>query len=107
MLVAEEESGFSYDENSHMGPVHWGELRPEWSMCNYGSMQSPIDLLNERVQVVTNLGRLHREYKPCNATLVNRGHDMMVSFSYHRHSIKGNCPVKEKCCSNVELCDDL
>lgn len=41
-------------------------------------MQSPIDLLNERVQVVSYLGRLRRSYKPSYATLKNRGHDMMV-----------------------------
>lgn len=41
-------------------------------------MQSPIDLLNERVQVVSHLGRLKRSYKPSYATLKNRGHDMMV-----------------------------
>ena len=47
-------------------------------MCNYGAMQSPIDLLNERVEEVSHLGTLTKEYKPSNATLVNRGHDMMV-----------------------------
>lgn len=41
-------------------------------------MQSPIDLLNERVEVVSHLGRLKRSYKPSYATLKNRGHDMMV-----------------------------
>ncbi|KAL3518404.1 hypothetical protein ACH5RR_020993 [Cinchona calisaya] len=76
----EDERGFSYDENSDTGPAHWGEIRPEWSLCNNGNMQSPIDLLNKRVQVVSNLGRLHREYKPSNATLKNRGHDMKLTW---------------------------
>ncbi|XP_027085668.1 alpha carbonic anhydrase 7-like [Coffea eugenioides] len=76
----EDEKEFSYDERSHRGPAHWGEIRPEWSMCNHGSMQSPIDLLDARVQVVSSLGRLHRAYKPSNATLVNRGHDMMLRW---------------------------
>ena len=47
-------------------------------MCNHGYMQSPIDLTNKRVQTTSKLGRLDTNYKPSNATLVNRGHDMMV-----------------------------
>ncbi|KAK2988312.1 hypothetical protein RJ640_004110, partial [Escallonia rubra] len=75
---AEGEREFNYDEGSAKGPGHWGELRSEWSMCNSGRMQSPIDLLNERVETVSNLGKLNRDYKPSNASLINRGHDMMV-----------------------------
>ena len=41
-------------------------------------MHSPIDLLNERVEVVSHLGRFQRSYKPSQAILRNRGHDMMV-----------------------------
>ncbi|KAK2988807.1 hypothetical protein RJ640_004109 [Escallonia rubra] len=75
----EGEREFNYDEGSAKGPGHWGELRSEWSMCNSGRMQSPIDLLNERVETVSNLGKLNRDYKPSNASLINRGHDMMDS----------------------------
>ncbi|CAA0815059.1 Alpha carbonic anhydrase 7 [Striga hermonthica] len=76
-MVADDEREFSYDENSPNGPAHWGEIRPEWSECNSGQMQSPIDLLSERVEIVSNFGRLKRGYNPSNATLINRGHDMM------------------------------
>lgn len=81
MVVAEDEREFSYDEHHHLGPANWGSIRPEWSMCGNGNMQSPIDLLDRRVEVVSHLGRLHRDYKPSNATLTNRGHDMMVTVS--------------------------
>lgn len=47
-------------------------------MCKNGTMQSPIDLINERVKVVPGLGRLKRSYKPAHARLRNRGHDIMV-----------------------------
>ncbi|XP_021912216.1 alpha carbonic anhydrase 7-like, partial [Carica papaya] len=40
----------------------------------------PVDLLNERVQIVSHLGRLNRNYKPSNSTLRNRGHDMMLKW---------------------------
>ncbi|KAK3041020.1 hypothetical protein RJ639_026732 [Escallonia herrerae] len=52
---AEDEREFNYAGGSAKGPAHWGELRSEWSMCNSGRMQSPIDLLNERVETVFDL----------------------------------------------------
>ena len=47
-------------------------------MCGKGEIQSPIDLMNERVKIVSHLGRLIRDYEPSNATIKNRGHDIMV-----------------------------
>lgn len=75
----EDESEFSYDENSENGPSNWGDIHPEWSSCKNGSMQSPIDLLNERVEIVSHLGRLQINYQPSNATIKNRGHDIKVN----------------------------
>ncbi|XP_010243267.1 PREDICTED: alpha carbonic anhydrase 7-like [Nelumbo nucifera] len=72
----EDEREFDYLEGSGKGPDHWGELHEEWAACKNGDMQSPIDLLNERVQLVPGLGRLKRSYKPSNAILKNRGHDI-------------------------------
>ncbi|GJX90125.1 alpha carbonic anhydrase 7-like protein [Tanacetum coccineum] len=76
----EDEHEFTYDVNSPNGPHHWGEIHPEWSMCNQGDLQSPIDLTHKRVQTTSHLGRLDRDYKPANSTLVNRGHDMMLRW---------------------------
>ncbi|KAF3503845.1 hypothetical protein F2Q69_00040967 [Brassica cretica] len=74
----EDESEFTYVRNQENGPEKWGKLKPEWKMCGKGEMQSPIDLMHKRVRIVSHLGRLTRNYKPSNATLRNRGHDMMV-----------------------------
>lgn len=65
---------FSYDQNAKNGPSKWGEIS---SYCN-GNLQSPIDFDNKVVEVVSNLGILQKYYKPSNATLVNRGHNIMV-----------------------------
>ncbi|KAJ4907357.1 Alpha carbonic anhydrase 7 [Raphanus sativus] len=86
----EDESEFSYERNQENGPEKWGKLKPEWKMCGKGEMQSPIDLMNKRVRIVSHLGRLTRDYKPANATLRNRGHDMMVRFEEGPGSIKIN-----------------
>ncbi|KAM7496766.1 hypothetical protein LguiA_021180 [Lonicera macranthoides] len=75
---ADDEREFTYEKDSERGPDHWGEIREEWRMCNSGGMQSPIDLMDERVEIVSHLGRLNWDYKPSNATIRNRGHDMMI-----------------------------
>ncbi|XP_076925678.1 alpha carbonic anhydrase 7-like [Bidens hawaiensis] len=77
----EDEHEFTYDVNSPNGPDHWGEIHSEWSMCNQGDLQSPIDLTHKRVQTTSSLGRLDRDYKAANTTLVNRGHDMMLKWT--------------------------
>ncbi|ONI00785.1 hypothetical protein PRUPE_6G104900 [Prunus persica] len=76
----EDEREFNYEDDSEKGPARWGKIRQEWSMCNKGSMQSPIDLLDDRVEVVSDLGRLQGSYRPRNATLENRGHDIMLKW---------------------------
>ncbi|KAL4560890.1 hypothetical protein LXL04_033046 [Taraxacum kok-saghyz] len=76
----DDESEFTYDVNSPNGPDHWGEIHPDWGMCNQGDLQSPIDLTHKRVHTTSSIGRLDRDYKPANSTLVNRGHDMMLRW---------------------------
>ncbi|KAF2284627.1 hypothetical protein GH714_028580 [Hevea brasiliensis] len=56
------------------------ELDPEWSTCSTGSMQSPINLQDEKAEEVSYLGKLNRTYKPSNATLKNSGHDMELEW---------------------------
>ncbi|XP_031502360.1 alpha carbonic anhydrase 7-like isoform X3 [Nymphaea colorata] len=84
LLVAsqevEDEKEFDYQKGSVKGPEHWGELHKEWSNCSRGRMQSPIDLLNERVVVLPHLGRLRRTYMPAKGTIKNRGHDIMLKW---------------------------
>ena len=63
LMVAEDEGEFNYDEKSEKGPSRWGETRPKWSMWGHGTMQSPIDLLNKMVELVSHLGRLKRSYR--------------------------------------------
>ncbi|CAH2038607.1 unnamed protein product [Thlaspi arvense] len=86
----EDEHEFNYKKNDEKGPDKWGELKPEWEMCGKGEMQSPIDLMSERVNIVSHLGRLNRDYTPSNATLKNRGHDIMLKFEDGAGSIKMN-----------------
>ncbi|KAL6277267.1 hypothetical protein ACE6H2_020868 [Prunus campanulata] len=50
-IGSEDEREFNYEDDSEKGPARWGEIRQEWSMCNKGSMQSPINLLDDRVEL--------------------------------------------------------
>ncbi|KAK6926763.1 Alpha carbonic anhydrase domain [Dillenia turbinata] len=69
----ENETRFGYIVGTPNGPDRWSELDKGWFLCNNGTMQSPVDILDDNVQVVSNLGRLNTSYMPSTATLVNRG----------------------------------
>lgn len=75
---AENEREFDYVEGSEKGPRHWGDIRKDWTACKNGGMQSPIDLSSQRVKLISKSGQLKRNYKSCNATVKNRGHDISV-----------------------------
>ncbi|MFS7990203.1 putative carbonic anhydrase [Helianthus anomalus] len=79
----EDEREFDYARGSKMGPEKWGAVKKEWSLCSNGTMQSPIDMSSQRVEMVVSSKKLYRNYKPRNATILNRGHDIMViTISY-------------------------
>ncbi|RCV31579.1 hypothetical protein SETIT_6G189000v2 [Setaria italica] len=75
----EGEHEFSYDPHAENGPDGWGEIKPEWATCSDGRWQSPIDLYHHRA-IRRDLGYLNYSYKPAEASIVNRGHDIMVKF---------------------------
>ncbi|KAL2323194.1 hypothetical protein Fmac_027573 [Flemingia macrophylla] len=86
----EDESEFDYIKGSEKGPSHWGELKKEWETCKTGTMQSPIDLSSHRVRMLPKLGELKKFYKPQNATVKNRGHDIEVKWEGDAGSININ-----------------
>lgn len=75
-IYTEDEREFEYDEHSEKGPSRWGDIKKEWADCKNGKMQSPIDLSHERVKVFRKLEK--KSYRPANATVKNRGHDISV-----------------------------
>lgn len=76
----EDEREFDYTEGSEKGPAHWGDIKTEWADCKTGSLQSPIDMSDRRVKMVQKTENIKRNYRPFNATLKNRGHDIMVQW---------------------------
>ncbi|KAL6284559.1 hypothetical protein ACE6H2_015488 [Prunus campanulata] len=88
--IAEDEREFDYLHESGKGPKQWGEMKEEWAACKNGSLQSPIDLSSHRVKLIPHLGNLNTSYKPYNATLKNRGHDISVQWETNAGSIEIN-----------------
>uniref|UniRef100_A0A0D9X8S5 Carbonic anhydrase n=1 Tax=Leersia perrieri TaxID=77586 RepID=A0A0D9X8S5_9ORYZ len=76
---------FGYIPGSPNGPEKWSTLnRPYWDACNNKSKdaeQSPIDLTNERVKLMRNLGNLDYSYRPTNANITNLGYEIEVEFT--------------------------
>lgn len=56
MLVSWED-WWTYDGIS--GPAFWGLINPEWSLCNKGRRQSPVNLEPQRLLYDPNLRPLH------------------------------------------------
>ncbi|KAK7284996.1 hypothetical protein RJT34_19751 [Clitoria ternatea] len=87
LTTALDEPEFGYNEKSPNGPRHWGDVKEEWALCKTGDMQSPIDLSNNRVEVIPKLRALKMSYKPQHATLLNRGHDVAINWEGDAGSI--------------------
>ncbi|XP_057425752.1 alpha carbonic anhydrase 7-like [Lotus japonicus] len=81
------EREFNYIKGSEKGPSNLGKLKKEWETCKTGRMQSPTDLSSHRVRVVPKLGELKKFYKPQNATVKNRGHDIEMKWEAEVGSI--------------------
>ncbi|XP_057534577.1 alpha carbonic anhydrase 7-like isoform X1 [Amaranthus tricolor] len=76
----DDETEFSYMRRSENGPHRWGKIKKEWAKCGSGKMQSPIDLLHRRVQVFPKSEEIIKLYRSGNATVKNRGHDIMIEW---------------------------
>ncbi|XP_073273584.1 alpha carbonic anhydrase 4-like [Primulina huaijiensis] len=82
------EHPFNYLGRDKKGPKNWGHLNPKWKVCETGKLQSPIDLLDDRVTVLPRLRSSRRNYKPAPAILRNRGHDISVVWKGDAGGIK-------------------
>eukprot|EP00253_Pinus_taeda_P007084 PITA_07084 len=76
---ADTELDFAYE--GARGPSHWGDLKEEWRTCDNGKEQSPIDLVMKNIEIFPSLGKLQKSYRAANASLKNRGHDIMVRWA--------------------------
>jgi len=94
----DDETEFDYGDGPN-GPAHWGE-HDGWWACGNGTEQSPIDVKSNAAHS-PELGPLGRNYKIAGATLVNRGHDIMVNWTEDAGSLE----IGVERCSTVNQCD--
>ncbi|KAF3441800.1 hypothetical protein FNV43_RR15715 [Rhamnella rubrinervis] len=84
----DDEREFDYVEGSKKGPKHWGSIKKEWEACNYGRLQSPIDLSISEAGAA--LGPLKLSYSPTNVILKNRGHDIAIQWEENAGTLDVN-----------------
>jgi carbonic anhydrase len=67
----------SWGYKGSTGPAHWGDLKPQFSVCKTGKKQSPIDL-NQTFKA----GRtdFDLDYQVTELDLINNGHTIKVSY---------------------------
>ena len=58
------------------GPEHWGELQPDFKVCQLGLEQTPIDLSGA---MKGEAGAVSLDYKPLPLRIVNNGHTIQVN----------------------------
>ncbi|KAK0176993.1 hypothetical protein PV328_001088 [Microctonus aethiopoides] len=71
------EEWWTYDGIS--GPAFWGLINPEWSLCNKGRRQSPVNLEPKKLLFDRNLQPLHLDKHGVRGVLANTGHGVVFS----------------------------
>ncbi|XP_013134854.1 PREDICTED: carbonic anhydrase-related protein 10-like [Papilio polytes] len=85
-------SGVSWEEwwtyDGISGPAFWGLINPEWSLCNKGRRQSPVNLEPEKLLFDPNLRFLHIDKHRINGLISNTGHSVIFTVENEtRHHI--------------------
>ncbi|ESW34151.1 hypothetical protein PHAVU_001G129100 [Phaseolus vulgaris] len=81
LALAKVDEEYTYKEESSKGPKNWWRINPKWKVCGNGKLQSPIDILDKRVQEFPQLGKLQKDYQPAPAVLKNTGHAIMMQWN--------------------------
>lgn len=66
------------------GPLHWGELSPEFAGCSKGTSQTPIDL---KTGYKTNLDKLQNSFYAQDMRIINNGHTIQINFGAGNSSV--------------------
>lgn len=60
------------------GPAYWGKLSPDFSLCDTGKNQSPINIQGA---LETHLGTLNIAFQPGKQEIVNNGNTVQINVS--------------------------
>lgn len=69
------------------GPEYWGKLNPEWTLCDIGKQQSPINIDPKSLVYDPNLRPFKMERKRVDGIVLNTGRDVTLNLL----ESKSNC----------------
>jgi len=67
-----------WDYKGSAGPAAWGGLKPEFSLCNVGQRQSPIDI---KGGLAVDLDPVRFDYQASRFAVVDNGHTVQVNLA--------------------------
>jgi carbonic anhydrase len=78
--VAEAPDGHAahWDYKGPAGPAAWGGLKPEFSLCNVGQRQSPIDI---KGGLAVDLDPVRFDYQSSRFAVIDNGHTVQVNLA--------------------------
>ncbi|XP_052821636.1 putative carbonic anhydrase-like protein 1 isoform X3 [Octopus bimaculoides] len=62
------------------GPEYWGKINPDWTLCEKGKQQSPVDIDPRSLVYDPNLRPFKMEKKRIDAMLMNTGRDVTMAI---------------------------
>ena len=68
----------AWDYKGTAGPAAWGGLKPEFSVCNTGQRQSPIDI---KGGLAVDLDPVRFEYQASRFAVIDNGHTVQVNLA--------------------------
>jgi len=75
-VLAAESPHWSYGGKAN--PTQWGKLSNDFTMCELGKDQSPIDIKNT---IEASPANINFDYKPSPLSVVNNGHTIQVNYA--------------------------
>ena len=83
-VLAHVDIHWAYDGEG--GPANWGKLKPEYSTCDTGSRQSPVDI---RDGIRVDLEPIQFHYRTSRFRLINNGHTIQAGVDGNSISLLG------------------
>ncbi|MGF1487384.1 MAG: carbonic anhydrase family protein [Prochloraceae cyanobacterium] len=83
-LSSEGEGNLEWDYD-RIGPESWGELSPDYRVCEMGTQQSPINLKHQEALHANNLNDLEFNYHLSTLKILNNGHTIQINPDPDNH----------------------
>lgn len=74
------EGGHHWSYQGGTGPAKWAALEPEFSACELGELQSPIDI-QDAIAKKSDLPPLVFDYKPSPLKIIDNGHTIQIDYA--------------------------